>query len=327
MNKLYQDCSGSGSFCLPNYFEDDGGQELSIQEVGAALSGNPHTITLPAGMKKHEIEYALSEKTPIPIDQVSFSQERIELLGYFVRDLKELENSEFYKNGPGTLSNHDGLKTAVSDEEIRSFVTIFRRLYMQKERANFVKAVEVFASAIRANSRADFVSGLGHEYSAALNKPPETPRSFVKRNLSFTRKKLLDSFIYTQYAHQPHAQKQRQFEECFAAVGDDKPVLTWLFLTEIWKSALLMSNAGQFIAHLYAAYCEFHSVTPRILGSIAADHRGFGTLEKNQDHRNRVLREQTKIVADSLWKEAGCPSGGLEQFISEARRQLKKAME
>src|SRR4051812_21386560 len=116
--------------------------------MAVALTGDPDAVLFPAGTEQHIIEYALAERRPIPIYKISLSQDQLKILGYFVRDLRELLASAFYKDGPGELTSTDSrgptLQTAVSDEEIRSFVTIFRRLYMENEPANFLKAVAVF---------------------------------------------------------------------------------------------------------------------------------------------------------------------------------------
>jgi len=62
-------------------------------------------------------------------------------------------NSAFMKDGPGTLTSSGAiptLTTPVTDDEIRSYVTIFRRLYMTGHRdpASFVKVVPIFVKAL-----------------------------------------------------------------------------------------------------------------------------------------------------------------------------------
>ena len=140
---------GMGSAFVHDYFEDENGRELSPKRMAEILTGNPDAVMFPAGARRHDIDYALADKRPIPIDQVTLSADDLRILGYFARDLREMLAAAFYKDGPGTLTsvgNADPeLQTAVTDEEIRSFVTIFRRLYMKNEPAGFVKAVGVFA--------------------------------------------------------------------------------------------------------------------------------------------------------------------------------------
>jgi hypothetical protein len=126
-------------------------------------------------------------------------------LGYFARDLRELLASAFIKDGPGTLNGpwSDGryrLKTAVSDEETRSFVTIYRRLYMDNEPANFVKAVKAFSEALQGYALAKWVQGIATKYETALEAEPDFVPVIEKVKLSFSRKRLIEVFLYTQYA-------------------------------------------------------------------------------------------------------------------------------
>jgi len=117
-----------------DYFEDEYGKELDANEVGRILTGSPRTIAISPGAEQHDIDYMLSPPNPIKIDELQINDTDLETLGYFIRDLRELEASALSKDGPGKLSSSTGveptIQTAVSDEEIRSFLTIFRRLYM-----------------------------------------------------------------------------------------------------------------------------------------------------------------------------------------------------
>src|SRR5438105_1494692 len=112
--------------------------------MAVVLTGDPQAVFFAPGTRPHDAEYCLAEKPPIPLEQITLSPDQLNILGYFSRDLRELLTTALFKDGPGSLSGpwSDGrlhLETAVSDEEIRSFVTIFRRLYMEKEPANFSK--------------------------------------------------------------------------------------------------------------------------------------------------------------------------------------------
>lgn len=131
---------GHRSFHLHGYHEDETGAEVSLWDLGY----------VPPGMEAHDIEHRLSPSTPVPIAEITLQSNEIKNLAYFKRELRELTTTAFWKDGPGSLNCtgnvsspgfHDPeLKTAVSDEEIRSFVTIFRRLYMEGEQANFVNS-------------------------------------------------------------------------------------------------------------------------------------------------------------------------------------------
>ncbi len=123
---------------MDNYHEDETGKEMSLLETVRIRNGDHKCHADSARRKQHDIDLMLAEPKPIPVIEVDLGPDEVRLLGYFVRDLLEMQDSAFMKDGPGSLSSFGpSLETAVTDEEIRSFVTIFRRLYMDKEPANF----------------------------------------------------------------------------------------------------------------------------------------------------------------------------------------------
>lgn len=88
---------------LDDYSEDETGQEISVDEIARILTGNPNARVVPHGYKQHDVQLWLSEPRPVPIGEVSLSQEDLDLLGYFARDFQELYDSAFIKDGPGRL--------------------------------------------------------------------------------------------------------------------------------------------------------------------------------------------------------------------------------
>ena len=262
------------------YFEDETGAEISLRDMGPILTGNPDVIYLPAGTKQHDIDLMLAAPKPIPVASVTLSPDEVRLLGYFTRDLAELSNSAFMKDGPGTLSRTGftspaggfapapsspdfTLQTAATDAEIRSFMTIFRRLYMDKEPANLKKAVAVYIRAIGDHPYAKWIAGAAAEYENHLASVPELPPFIQPQSYSFTTKRLIDVFLYTQYAHQPDETRERQFNECLSQVHGKRSLLTRMFLTEVWKCSLEIGNVGRVISEWFRHYCEHHGVSPR----------------------------------------------------------------
>jgi hypothetical protein len=325
-----QRCGASdafGTIFLYDYFEDETGKEISYQQMGFALTGDPQAAVFPPGTRPHDAEYWLAEKPPIHLDQITLSADEVNILGYFIRDLRELKTTALLKDGPGSISGSGSigrwvLKTAVSDEEIRSFVTIFRRLYMEKEPANFNKAVAVFARALQDHPVSAWVQAIATEYDNSLENEPDSSLMIGLEKLPFSRKRLIDVYLYTQYAHQPDDRRVRQFNECLAAVGGNRSLLTWLFLTEMWKCAIEMCNAGAVIAEFYDHYCRCHNISSEVLASIRSDHPGLGSLEKKEVQEARVLQEKAKELAKALWESAGRPEGGPAGFIKPALEQL-----
>jgi hypothetical protein len=204
------DPGGFKTIALHEYCEDETGKEMTHTEVGRILTGNPQAVSIPAGARQHDIDLMLSEPKPLPISGVSLTDTGIRVLGYFARDLRELQESALMKNGPGSISwrGHSFtdqavdpvLETSVTDEELRSFVTIFRRLYMAKEPANLLKTAEIFTSAIGDYPKVKWIAAEIQGYEAKLNSPCDV-RPFLQSQLfSITRKRIIDVFIYTQYA-------------------------------------------------------------------------------------------------------------------------------
>lgn len=319
---------------LTEYFEDENGIELSFDEIGKILTGNPNAIFLPSGTEQHDVDLMLAEPKPLPIAEVNLSQEELKLFGYFTRDLRELCGSAFLQDRPATLTSRGNifsqvgddpvLETACSDDEIRSFVTIFRRLYMENEPANFLKAVAAFANVVGDHPWGQWVAGVGLSFEATLARTPEL-RPFIQAGqCTFTLKRLLDVFLYTQYAHQPDERRQRQFGECLNEVQGKKSLLTWLFLTELWKCSLQIGNAGRIIARWFNQYCEHHQVTADVLNSLLHENPGIGSQEKEASRRERLFREKTEELALELWKQNGSPVGGPMQFLHAAQHELGK---
>ena len=320
------------------YFEDDTGKEISDNEMAQILTGSPTARVIPRGAKQHDIDFMLAEPKPIPLAVISLTPEEVRLLGYFVRDLREMQNSAFMKDGPGSLKSSGSpmlstagnptLETAVSDEEIRSFVTIFRRLYMTgaHDPASLVKIVPIFVKALGDHPYSKWVEGTAKEYQRHLDSAPDT-RPFVRSGTcTFTTKLLIDVFLYTQYAHQPNADRQRQFRECLAQLHGKLAVLTWMFFTEIWKLSLEIGNAGKVISWWFKHYCDHHNISPDVLNSLRDHHAGLGAAEKEEDRRTRLFQEKVEQLATALWEEAGQPAGGRSPFLVVARDQLSRRM-
>ncbi len=321
------------------YFEDETGKEISANERARILIGSPTTWAIPPGAKQHDIDLMLSEKKPIPLAEVSLSPDEVRLLGYFVRDLREMQDSAFMNDGPGSLKSFGNpmlsltgsstLETAVSDEEIRSFVMIFRRLYMTgpHDPASFVKVIPIFVNALIDHPYRKWVEGTVKEYREHLDTVPEIMPFMTSGTYNFTTKRLIDVFLYTQYAHQPNAERQRQFGECLAQLHGNNAALTWMFLTEMWKLSLEIVNAGKVISWWFKCYCDHHMVSPDILNSLRDHHAGLGATEKQEDRRKRLFNEKVEELATALWHEAGQPAGQRSVFLSVAREKLAQIID
>ncbi len=332
------------TFSIEDYVEDQNGTELSEKETAEILTGSPHAVMIPHGYKQHDIDFLLSEKKPLRIADINLSPDHLKLFGYFVRDWRELARSAFLTEASETVSIREYrpsanavfeaaqsdcapvLTTAVSDDEIRSFVTIFRRLYMEREPACFLKAAELFSELHGDNSVAKWVAETATAYKRDLDSKPDG-RPFVSEDkCDFTTKRLIDVHIYSQFAHQPDPKRQQQYKECLSAIHDQQSVLTWHFLSKLRKVSSQILNAGRKIVLWFESYCGHHKVTADVLASLLDQNPGIGFKEKKSAKRARLFREKTEELAAGLWKEKGRPLGGPMQFLDEAHEHLSKVI-
>ncbi len=265
----------------------------------------------------------------LPIDLVTLSQEGVKLLACFRRDHRELTNSAFAKDSRCSIKGAFTwqVETAGTDDEIRSFVIIFRRLYMAGEKANFVSAVDVFAKAIGDNPYAKWVSGVKNSYEDKLEKTVDT-RPFQFNLNKSTRKRLIDVFLNTRYAHQgvgKNEHRQDEYDECLREFNSSVPMMFWFFLKELVDCAGHIRRAGDIIVNWFDRYCEYHGIADTAT-SVAKDHPGIGTKEKEQVRQHRLFREKVDELAKRLWADAGSPAGGHWQFLQEAETRLNKVL-
>ena len=142
----------------------------------------------------------------------------------------------------------------------------------------------------------------------------------------FTTKRLIDVFLYTQYAHQPDVKRQRQFTECLNEVQGDRAALTCLFLFSLSESVIHITNVGRWIDQWFQHYCSHYHITPDVLDSLRNEEVGIGAQEKERDRKARLFREKAEKLATALWEQAGRPAGGPSQFVQAAREQLREAL-
>lgn len=303
-DELQSLCVQSGGFSSVmfslDYIEDENGEELSRKRIGQILTGSPDAEMLPFGAARYDIDYMQADKQPISLSDMSLTEDELMVLGYFTRDLREMEQSAFFREGCGSISgglNGPEFQSAVTDEEIRSFAIIFRRLYMQKEPANFLKAVDVFTRLVEDHPIAAWVKSIAEEYKSDLEDKPMLVPFVGGEAWPFSRKRLIDVLMYTQYAHQPGDRRLRHYEECLAAAHGQKSLLAWLSLSSLRHCSISIWNAGRIMADFYDGYCQCHEMTPNLLDSIHRENPGIGTQEKKEEQKQRVLREKAEELA------------------------------
>jgi hypothetical protein len=198
---------------------------------------------------------------------------------------------------------------------------------MKNERFNFRKAAKLVSDTLDSYPIGKWIQGAVEKYEQKLDGRPDLIPFLESHSPVFSRKHLIDVYLYTRYAHQPSEDRERQYRECLAAVGSQREVLTWLFLTAIWECTVAMMESGRVIVGYFSRYCEHHGVTPDILDSILRDNPGVGAAEKQEARTERLLGEKAEELAKAMWESKGRPDGGYLQFVDEARERLRKSLE
>lgn len=306
---------------LTEYFEDETGAEIKKHELWNYLKPEDAPEPVPP--------------PPIPVAEVSLTNDEVRLLAYFLRDHKELAETALRREGPGTLQSPGewtpngfkkySFKTTLTDDEIRSTVTIYRRLYMASEPANVEKAAALFVRALGDHPYSRWVARFADEYRQRLDSPLE-PMMLPGRKFGFTTKRLIDVFLYTRYAHQPDERRERQFAECLNLVEGDLGLLFCLFLWSLWETGIQIGNVGSWIYRWFHHYCSHHKITPEVLDSLRHQGVGIGAMEKEELRKARLLRERAEKLANELWERQGRPAGGSAQYFRKAQEDLERAM-
>src|ERR1051326_2625913 len=317
-----------------DYLEDQNGKEISEREHAQIVTGSPTARFIPRGAQPHDIDYMLAEKTPVPTASVVLTADETRLMAIFRRDLREMVRSTFLQHGPATIKftadnpifspqGNPTVETTAKDDEIRSFVMIFRRLYMAGEHdpASFVKIVPIFTKALGNHPLAKWVTGVEQQYQNRLKANPYFPPFVQPGTCTFTTKRLIDVFLYTQYAHQPDEKRQRQFADCLAQLHGKHDVLTFLFLPELSKCADAIRRAGNVIVGWFNSYCEHRGISPDVPESLADKHSGLGVIEKDVDRRARAFEEKAEQLAKAICEQQGQSQGSWRQFLPAARSE------
>ncbi len=325
---LGQDVAAFSGFCVPDYFEDENGKPIPPHKMGAMLTGDPNVISFPSYYRPHDIELCLSSKPELDFNKISLTQDEVDCFALFVRDVKELCASEFHKNNIGTLTvsgGSDKLETPTTPDEIRSFVTVFRRLYMTKEPGCFVNAVTLFANKVP-HPLAKWMQGELADYEHELKS--QSPYFLARPGAAttFTCKKILDAFIYgTHYAHQPQPDASRKYRECLTQVRSEA-ALEYDFFVAMRCFSSHFTSSLTYIDWFLTEYCKVKKVKPSFSVSGLHEQSGLGAVEKKEAKINRILKQRADELGSRLWEEAGRPAGELAQYRSKAEGQLRDAL-
>jgi hypothetical protein len=313
-----------------DYFEFADGTPATLTQIIQARTGDPNWVALPSNFKEHDIEFITTPDSSVPADAVShirLSQEEVDCLAYFVRDGRELRESKYLKSRPPSLSSARNREVFWlenhSEELVRSFVTIFRRLYMDGEPGNFEKACRVYAQHFSNKRITRWVEGVKDEYKRELDLPAG---QIWDHSQTFSTGRLLDVFIYTRYAHQPNARRSRQYRECFDEVGDESK-LVWMFCCALLTVSMHFVNVLQYIEDDLERYLAASGKGPSIGCRPLIDSKATGSKEIVDAAILQKVHDYAVRMGQELWQESGAQPEKLPQHVKDAQRLLAERLQ
>ncbi len=306
---------------VPEYFEDETGRRLSTTQIGEILFGRP-VVDARLPFKPPSTEPRVLEVGPGDI-----APEDLRVLEYFTRDLREMQSCAFMSEGPGQLGWAEGgratIQTAVTHAEIVEFVTVFRRLHMPSEPGGLRTAVEVFSRVAERHWTAHWVATMKSRMESALAEPPVVLPFTNRLNPTFSRRLLLEVFIYTRFAHQPNRRRAKQYENCLVEAGGDRELLTWLFLSVLFECAIEMRNVGREIVLFFTHHTARHATPLEGISPLDSEHSGIGMLEGKHVRYCRLLASTAHQLSLAMCREAGRDPAEADDFLGEAEQMLQ----
>jgi len=312
--------------CVRDYFEDEDGQEISLTQIVRIREGNDNLVVFPSHYRPHDIVLSLSENSPVPEnpqDHVNLGQEEIDALAYFVKDVVELKGNAFYSSPP-TLTSVGGVYSirTISVEHIVAFMTIFRRLYMQGERGNYMNACPIYAHRYLNKRLTTWITAERRLYNKFLAAKATLP-IMLGGEKSFTNRTLIDTMLTVRFAHQPKDDLQHEYETCLREAGDGRR-LEWMFYTIAGEAALYYSRAHSVISNELEWYLRVTGKRPTFDFAPYRNESGRGEQPTAEQAREERVRRQAEKLGGELWEEAGRPERQLERFVKEAQDRLRE---
>ncbi len=309
-----------------DYAEDDDDNEISFTEIARIVTGNPDVFVVPPGMRPHDMQlYYVAKNSPLPenpLDHIHLTQQEIDALAYFLRDATELKREPFYLNPPSLHSQgaQQWIET-IPVESIRSFVIVFRKMYMTGEPGNYLKACDAYTQHFLNKRITDWVSAEKQLYEQFLSKqvcvfpglgPP----------YSFTNKCLIDAFLYTKFVHQPQERRIKQFREYLQEVGNAHR-MEFACYNAMLELARHYSGLQWVLSNELPAYLNHTGARPSFDSPPFINEGGRGSRVTKEELEARQLHEHAEKLGYELWTNAGKPEGELPDYVARAELSLQ----
>jgi len=309
-----------------DYAEDDEDKEISFTEIARIVTGEPDILLVPPGMRPHDMQlHYLASNTPLPpnpLDHIHLTQQEIDTLAYYLRDATELKEEHFFRNPPSlhAQGNQQWLET-IPVENIRSFVIVFRKMYMDGEPGNYVKACDVYVRHFLNKRVTDWVSAERRLYEDFLSKQASF---FPGMNppYSFTNKCLIDAFLYTKFIHQPQERRIRQFHGFLQEVGNADR-LEFACYNAMLELGRYYSRLQWVLSSELPAYLNHTGARPSFDSPPFVNAGGRGSRLTKEELEAKQLHERAERLGYELWTKEGKPEGDLPAYVARAESLLR----
>ena len=197
------------SFCLPDYFEDDAGNPLSIFEMMKVKTGQDDIIVL------GDLDSVL-RIGPVPIvDAHNWNVDKANIVAHFVEVALVLSRSNWARSAVSvsSIKGKDGTSTVIGSRgpdvlTINSVLGFVRQLAASDRL--FERASEAYLAHTSDDGKKLWVQ---HEKDM-FDKVLEDPNALVGRNLGMPGKKLLRHFFYSfGLLHTPEPDQVKEFRQ------------------------------------------------------------------------------------------------------------------
>jgi hypothetical protein len=314
---------GAVYFGVPNYFEDETGVQITLNEVAQVVTGLKDAIAVQTGLREDEIRLFYGGFTVLPasvLSGITLDQSEVDALASFLRDADEIRGSEFMRSPPQFTTS--GLRS-ISSEYIIAFVTVFRRLYLEKERGNFNNACKLYVRHFPNQNVAAWVAQERRQYQKELSGNASMLDG-TEPVFSFTNRSLINIFLYTKFVHQPSPERIREYQAALAEAGPAGR-LEWSFYMRLFHLAIRFVNVASYVRKDVENYFALSGITPSFDVSPFLDGCGRGTMLTANQREEKAVSDRAEKLAQELWVEAGSPANQLPRFFQEAKEMLRKS--
>ncbi len=321
-------------FCIPDYFEDELGNELSVTEAMTIKHAKPNStvVYLPdtrtfiefskPPTEEDAIKYGIEHTIPIDLSRINFIDKEIKKLNLFVDEIIILSSLPFK---PPALRRYPELKVAmkITNAQLDSFVLRFRRLFMNNEMVNYFRICKLFIDYPEDEREYRF----DHPMRLLWKRKKKEVDSLLKLpfgklfpikdllesdDYEFTVKDLIDAFLYTKFVHQPNPDSEKLYKRGLIIAKGNKDVLLFYFCFAIYRLANEYITLGKWIKQILILMDKF---------SPESNH--VEKLDNMSRAFERTINDKIWELANELWKKDGSPSCGAIKYKEQAELILR----